>query len=99
MIPAGHAMRSLLALKLYGNGRHSHVMSTVGRGSSAKRAAQRSGRAILRATAYARIPASFHGRSRSMALTSARPRAETDGNSERIRMHIGGFEGGQCYDP
>lgn len=29
MIPAGSAMRSLLALKLYGNARHSHVMSTV----------------------------------------------------------------------
>jgi hypothetical protein len=29
MIPAGQAMRSLLALKLYGNARHSHVMSHV----------------------------------------------------------------------
>ncbi len=29
MIPAGHAMRSLLALKLFGNVRHSHVMSDV----------------------------------------------------------------------
>lgn len=29
MIPATHAMRSLLALKLYGNQRHSHVMSAV----------------------------------------------------------------------
>ena len=29
MIPAGHAMRSLLALKLFGNARHSHVMSSV----------------------------------------------------------------------
>ncbi|ODS31046.1 MAG: putative orf [Candidatus Scalindua rubra] len=29
MIPAGHAMRSLLALKLFGNARHSHVMSFV----------------------------------------------------------------------
>jgi transposase len=29
MIPAAHAMRSLLALKLYGNQRHSHVMSAV----------------------------------------------------------------------
>jgi len=29
MIPAGHAMRSLLALKLFGNARHSHVMSDV----------------------------------------------------------------------
>jgi len=29
MIPAGHAMRSLLALKLFGNPRHSHVMSYV----------------------------------------------------------------------
>ncbi len=29
MIPAGHAVRSLLALKLYGNARHSHVMSSV----------------------------------------------------------------------
>lgn len=29
MIPAGHAMRSLLALKLFGNARHSHVMSHV----------------------------------------------------------------------
>jgi hypothetical protein len=29
MIPAGHAMRSLLALKLFGNARHSHVMSEV----------------------------------------------------------------------
>jgi hypothetical protein len=29
MIPAGHAMRSLLALKLFGNARHSHVMSYV----------------------------------------------------------------------
>jgi hypothetical protein len=29
MIPAGAAMRSLLALKLFGNGRHSHVMSHV----------------------------------------------------------------------
>ena len=29
MIPAGHAMRSLLALKLLGNARHSHVMSDV----------------------------------------------------------------------
>lgn len=27
MIPAGHAMRSLLALKLFGSARHSHVMS------------------------------------------------------------------------
>jgi len=27
MIPAGHAMRSLLALKLFGHARHSHVMS------------------------------------------------------------------------
>jgi len=29
MLPAGHAMRSLLALKLFGNARHSHVMSYV----------------------------------------------------------------------
>jgi hypothetical protein len=29
MIPADHAIRSLLALKLYGNARHSHVMSHV----------------------------------------------------------------------
>ncbi len=29
MVPAGCAMRSLLALKLYGNARHSHVMSHV----------------------------------------------------------------------
>lgn len=29
MIPAAHAMRSLLALKLFGNARHSHVMSDV----------------------------------------------------------------------
>src|SRR5204862_5915106 len=29
MIPAGCAMRSLLALKLFGNARHSHVMSYV----------------------------------------------------------------------
>jgi hypothetical protein len=29
MIPAGHATRSLLALKLFGTARHSHVMSTV----------------------------------------------------------------------
>jgi hypothetical protein len=28
-VPAGHAMRSLLALKLFGNARHSHVMSSV----------------------------------------------------------------------
>ena len=29
MIPAAHAVRSLLALKLFGNARHSHVMSYV----------------------------------------------------------------------
>lgn len=29
MIPAGHAVRSLLALKLFGNARHSHVMNSV----------------------------------------------------------------------
>lgn len=29
MIPAGQAMRSLLALKLFGNARHTHVMSEV----------------------------------------------------------------------
>lgn len=29
MVPAGAAMRSLLALKLFGNARHSHVMSDV----------------------------------------------------------------------
>ena len=29
MIPAAHALRSLLALKLFGNARHSHVMSHV----------------------------------------------------------------------
>jgi len=29
MIPAAHAMRSLLALKLFGQARHSHVMSAV----------------------------------------------------------------------
>lgn len=29
MIPAGHAMRSLLALKLFGNARHTHFMSHV----------------------------------------------------------------------
>jgi len=29
MIPASHAMRSLLALKLFGSARHSHVMSDV----------------------------------------------------------------------
>jgi hypothetical protein len=29
MIPAGHAMRALLALKLFGSARHSHVMSYV----------------------------------------------------------------------
>jgi len=29
MIPADHAMRALLALKLFGNARHSHVMSHV----------------------------------------------------------------------
>jgi transposase len=29
MVPAGHAMRSLLGLKLFGSARHSHVMSYV----------------------------------------------------------------------
>lgn len=29
MVPAAHAIRSLLALKLFGNARHSHVMSEV----------------------------------------------------------------------
>ena len=29
MVPAGHAMRSLLALKLFGTRRHTHVMSAV----------------------------------------------------------------------
>jgi hypothetical protein len=29
MVPAAHALRSLLALKLFGNARHSHVMSSV----------------------------------------------------------------------
>jgi hypothetical protein len=29
MVPAAHAMRALLALKLFGNARHSHVMSYV----------------------------------------------------------------------
>ncbi len=29
MVPAAHAMRSLLALKLFGQARHSHVMSSV----------------------------------------------------------------------
>lgn len=29
MIPAGHAIRALLALKLFGNARHSHIMSHV----------------------------------------------------------------------
>ena len=29
MIPAGHALRSLLALKLFGSARHSHIMSYV----------------------------------------------------------------------
>jgi hypothetical protein len=29
MVPAGHAVRSLLALKLFGNARHSHVMDHV----------------------------------------------------------------------
>jgi transposase len=29
MIPAGHALRALLALKLFGNARHSHIMSYV----------------------------------------------------------------------
>jgi transposase-like protein len=29
MVPAAHAMRSLLALKLFGNARHSHIMSDV----------------------------------------------------------------------
>lgn len=29
MVPAGHAMRALLALKLFGSARHSHVMSYV----------------------------------------------------------------------
>jgi len=29
MVPAGHAVRSLLALKLFGSGRHNHVMSYV----------------------------------------------------------------------
>lgn len=29
MVPAGHAMRALLALKLFGSARHSHVMSSV----------------------------------------------------------------------
>jgi hypothetical protein len=29
MVPAAHAMRSLLALKLFGNARHSHIMSYV----------------------------------------------------------------------
>jgi hypothetical protein len=29
MIPAGHAVRALLALKLFGNARHSHIMSYV----------------------------------------------------------------------
>lgn len=29
MVPAGHAVRALLALKLFGNARHSHVMSDV----------------------------------------------------------------------
>ena len=29
MIPAAHALRPLLALKLFGSARHSHVMSYV----------------------------------------------------------------------
>ena len=29
MVPAAHALRALLALKLFGNARHSHVMSSV----------------------------------------------------------------------
>jgi len=29
MVPAGHAVRALLALKLFGSARHSHVMSSV----------------------------------------------------------------------
>jgi hypothetical protein len=29
MVPAGHAMRALLGLKLFGSARHSHVMSSV----------------------------------------------------------------------
>ena len=29
MVPAGHALRALLALKLFGSARHSHVMSSV----------------------------------------------------------------------
>jgi len=29
MVPAGHAIRSLLGLKLFGNARHSHIMSHV----------------------------------------------------------------------
>jgi hypothetical protein len=29
MVPAACAVRSLLALKLFGNARHSHVMSSV----------------------------------------------------------------------
>ena len=48
MIPAGHALRSLLALKLFGNARHSHVMSSVfDEGLALFRGTQRDPQALL----------------------------------------------------
>ena len=48
MVPAAHAMRSLLALKLFGTARHSHVMSYgVRRRPGPVRRAQRDPQAIL----------------------------------------------------
>ncbi len=47
-IPAAQAMRSLLALKLFGSARHSHVMSSVfDRGIGALRRTQRDPEAQL----------------------------------------------------
>ena len=94
MIPAACALRSLLALKLFGNARHSHVMSHVldeGLGLFA-------GLNILPQRSFlteysCRIPPACHGRFMALWLEAVRQQGLKHGTSFDLDFHTIPFHG------
>ena len=94
MVPAGCAMRSLLALKLFGNARHGHVMSHVldeglGLFAGLNLIPKRS---FL--TEYScRVEPASHGKLMSLWLDAARRQGLKHGNSFDLDFHTIPFHG------
>jgi hypothetical protein len=94
MVPAGCAMRSLLALKLFGNARHGHVMSHVldeglGLFAGLNLIPKRS---FL--TEYScRVEPASHGKLMSLWLGAARRQGLKHGNSFDLDFHTIPFHG------